>query len=164
MSEDTKPLPAERTGEEGELVTRLRDEAQMRWEDSPACEAYECLTAAANRIEQLERERDAALRDLEVRKAVINAWLIENSPGGWIDDLRKHAERAESAERELAAAKRGLEERGDALRWLVNDLVGILSLSREAIRDAAGNTNLACLDQRIEAATAALSAEPGERQ
>jgi hypothetical protein len=58
-------------------------------------------------LERLRAELAEARRELEAERKMHHGWLAENSPGGWIDSLRK---RAHAAEQRLAEARRELNE------------------------------------------------------
>lgn len=83
---------------------------------------------------QLEDELAEVKRDFEIKTIVISAWQRENSPGGWIDDLRVKLDRLEPTMQAL----RTVVQNTRALGLITEDQPLLLARALAALEDTKG--------------------------
>jgi hypothetical protein len=133
-------------------IRRAKPRFVQRDDDPPACE--ECA-ALRERAEAAEQARDEAITQLRtiVRSVPAPPWFEAEGGtnweawGRWLTDAVAAKEAAEGTLANLAKAARHLR----------SEVAGAWSIGEHGIRDAIGNTNYACVEQRLAELKAALA-------
>ena len=95
--EEVQAVTCERCAELEAEVERL-NKGREYWADRCSRE----MRASRAEIHRITTECDASRADAVRLKDEVRSWIAENSPGGWIDDLRREAERLRAGEAGVA--------------------------------------------------------------